>query len=244
MASADGCGIAAVAARIHERAVLVQNEQLALQQVQLELQEWQIRHTEETQRARHVRQQYLQSALELHTLELEQNQVQDQISQCQSKTEAVQQETADILSQLELQQKTWENTVLISLVQHQVRQELFQKHLRGAIEAHHLATGKRQTLLDKLERLTQQSERERTNAEMEQQRVQVEMKHMADKEHEINHRVDALASQVREALNRVRHLNIINNNRLRIVTLSIRITHASFPIADSHTANGAARSLA
>jgi len=204
LAADGGGGIAAVAARIHERAVQLAHEQEALQRVERELQEMQINHAVETKRARQVRQQYLKSVLQLTTVELEYCQVEDQIATCKSKTETLQEETSDISEQLQSQQAEWENTVQETLVQHKVRQELFQKHLQGAIDAHHQAAAKRQKLLDTVQRLTQQSEQEHANALKEQQRVQADMFRTTEAEHEINQHVDTLALQVREALGKVR----------------------------------------
>lgn len=199
-----GGGIAAVAKRIQERAVQLAHEQEALKRVEEEKVQMQNSHAVETKQARQVRQQYLKSVLQLTMVELEYCQVQDQIATCKSKTETLQQETSDILEQLQSQQAEWESSVQETLVQHKVRQELYEKHLRGAIDAHHQAVAKRQKLLETVQRLTQQSEQDHANTLKEQQRVQADMMRMTEAEHEINQQVDTLALQVREALGKVR----------------------------------------
>lgn len=199
-----GGGIAAVAARLHERAVQLAHEKEALERTLHEEKKCANSHALETKRARQVHQQYLKSVLQLTTVEIEYCQVQDQIATCKSKTETLQQETSDISEQLQSQQADWENTVQETLVQHKVRQELFQKHLQGAIDAHHQSAAKRQKLLETVQLLTEQSEQERSNVLKEQQRVQADMMRMTEAEHQIDQQVATLALQVREALGKVR----------------------------------------
>jgi len=201
--SAEG-GIHAVAARIHERAVQLANEQEALKQTQQELQELQASHATEKNRARQVRKDYLQSVLQLNTVELECCNVQDQIAERETKTKKLQQETNDMVEQLEQQQTEWETTVQDKLVQHKVRQELYQKHLQGAIEARQKAMARRHNMLAAVQRLTQQAKHDRQNTLQEQQRVQADMMRMTETEDETNQQVEVLASQVRAALGKVR----------------------------------------
>ena len=200
--SSEG-GIAAVAARIHERAVQLANEQEALQQAEHELKELQTHFAVETKRGREVHQRYLKSVLELHSVELECSTVEDQISERDSKTEQLKQQTSEIMDQLEQQKAEWESTVQDKLVQHKVRQELYQKHLQGAIEARNQAIARRKRILEKVARMTTQLENDRENTLQEQQRVQADMMRMTENEAETNKEVDSLASQVREALRKV-----------------------------------------
>jgi len=200
--SSEG-GIAAVAARIHERAVQLANEQEALQQAEDELKELQTHFALETKRGREVHQRYLKSVLELHSVELECSTVEDQISERDSKTEHLKQQTGEIMDQLEQQKAEWESTVQDKLVQHKVRQELYQKHLQGAIEARKQAIARRKRILEKVARMTTQLENDRENTLQEQQRVQADMMRMTENEAETNKEVDSLASQVREALRKV-----------------------------------------
>jgi chromosome segregation ATPase len=201
---AEPTGIAAVAARIHERAVVLANEQAALQEAENELAELGENLAEEEKRSQQVRIKYLKSMVQLHSVELEYRKMQDQISERESKTKKLRQEENEIVEQIAKEKVEWDSMVQNTLVKHKVCQELYQKHLQGAIHARNDAMARRQDKLRTAARLCQKLKHDRDSILQQEEQVQDEMKRMTETEEEANKQVEALALQVRSALGKVR----------------------------------------
>lgn len=196
-------GITAIAARIHERAVQLANEQDALQAAEQQLEIVQAKHVDEQQRSQQVRSQYLKSMLQANSMELECCKIQDLIAERVSKTKKLKQQELQIMEQIAKQEAEWEAVVEGKLVQHKVRQMLYQKHLQGAIHARNEAMARRKCKIGTSARLAAQLKRDRKLIIQEEQQVQANMMRMTDAEDEANKQVESLALQVRTALTKV-----------------------------------------
>lgn len=198
-----GGGIAAVASRIQERALQLAKEQKALQCAQEELKNLHVQHAEANQLYRTIHQGYLESLIQLHSVELECGMAQQSIADYTKKTSKVKQQTKEILQELQLDQKTWEDTIQKQIVQHSVRQELYQKHLQNAIQASRNTTARRKEMVTQIGQWTEQYDCDRKATIEEQQHLQEEISRMTQVEEETNKQVESLASQVRLALAKV-----------------------------------------
>jgi hypothetical protein len=196
-------GISAIVARIHERAVQLANEQDALQAAVQQLESVELSLAVEQQRSQQVRSKFLKSVVQANLMELECSKIQDLIAERMSTTVKLKQQESRILQRIENQRAEWEAVVVGKLVQHKVRQELYQKHLQGAIDARNNATARRNLKLETSARLVDQLQRDRESILQEQKQVQADMMCMTEAEDEANKQVEALALQVRAALAKV-----------------------------------------
>lgn len=200
---ATSAGISAIAARIRERAGQLASEQDALAGAEQELESAHASLTQQCQRSQAARRAYLQSAVQASTVELECGTVQDLIAEREARTRQLKQQESRMEQEIAKQKADWAAVVDVNLARHTLRQELYQKHLLGAIHARHQAVARRAGKLETAARLALQWKRDRETIMGEQQRVQANMMRMTEAEDDASNQVESLALQVRQSLAKV-----------------------------------------
>lgn len=200
-------GISVIAARIHERAVQLANELDSLREVEQLFEVTKSDHAEKEQCSHRVRIKYLESMMQAMSMELECCRIKDLIAERFAKTQKLIQRTRQIVEQTAKQEEVWKARVEGKLVQHKVRQELYQKNLEGVIRDRNQAIALRKLKLATAARLVVQEKREHDSILQEQQLVQANMMRMTEAEDQANTHVESLAMKVRSTLSKVSRKN-------------------------------------
>jgi hypothetical protein len=194
-----------IAARIQSRIVQLTEENEKLKGADQLVETLEADFVQETERSRNVHSRYLEHLIERNSLELECCEVVKQIAEKEIKAKKLLAQKEELQQKIEAEKLQWHNKFEGSLVRHQVRLELYQKHLLGTIKRRERATGKRQHRLETASRMTSDLDQERRGMLRQQEQFQANMMRMTEEEDQDNRQVEQLASRVREALAKVRH---------------------------------------
>lgn len=195
----------AVAARIQERATLLQREQEQVQDFQEKLTRAQTLLSTEQEKTNSVHYEYLQQ-LQLHTeLELEYMQLQEKLTTCQNEIEETKQETVQLQRELDTEQDDWKkNVVEAIMVPHRIKRTLYETALQDAIDSVVKTKQQRQACLEQLQRECDNFQSETEWIQHSQlQQIDAETKRLQDMTAVENEKVANLANQVRQAVEKV-----------------------------------------
>ena len=196
-------GIAAVAARIQDRASQLMSERRVLDLVKAEEEEQQAILDEELEMCGAVRREYLSAIRSRHGIELELWKIEEQKKECVESMETLQDETLDLRAYKEELQGDWEDLAGNVLAGHHLKREIY----RCSIQAH---IGKREQQMLKRKRqlmaVTQKVDvfREDTqSAEEEKERIRKDLENLKNTELEEDEDLSNLALRVREMVAKV-----------------------------------------
>jgi hypothetical protein len=196
-------GIEGIAVRIQERAVQLFQEQTQLRQVRQELVQLQKQYEEEKQLNQTIRLQYLQLMTKQNAVEIQRIQMESSIRDWIQKTNVVKEQEKEVTTNNVQKGMEW-NITEGTLVQHKLRQELYLKVVQHVIDRREQAVVRRTTRWNTLSRLVQERQRERKGAIQSRYELQADMKRMIQVEEPENKSIEMIASQVRDALSKVR----------------------------------------
>jgi uncharacterized phage infection (PIP) family protein YhgE len=196
-------GIEGIAARIHERAVQLSNEQEVLRNAEQELRKLKEQLEREKEINQVVRARYLQNVTKLNSIEMECIQLEGSIKEGITKTKSLKEKEKEILASLTQKDAEWDNTEH-ALTRHTLRQELYLKVLEGVIDQRTQAISRRKSRLETAKAAAGELKHKEKMCIQKQGQMNMEMKRIVDAEGEENKVIDIIASQVRDALTKVR----------------------------------------
>jgi hypothetical protein len=196
-------GIQAIAAKIHERAIQLANEQELLRNAEQELSMTQLTLAKEKGLRQDVRIQFLKTMSKANALEIECIKIEELIKDRVLKTQKNKEKEIEINNKVSKNEAIWDKTEE-SLTRHKLRQELYLKILRGVIDKRNQAIMIRKIRIETATRLREESKRECDSIALDQTRIEAEMAHISETEKGANVAVEALASKVRETIAKVR----------------------------------------
>jgi chromosome segregation ATPase len=197
--------VATLAVAMQHRHSMLVHEQEALEEAQQELERLRAAHEEEQKHSLKVRREYLQNMVQLHSVELEHCNSQEQATDMHSKIEEFTEKKDSILFEIEQQKADWDNLVESLLAKHKVDQQLYEKNLVGAIQGYEKAKADRQHKLQTAVEKTEKMMKEREEVLEQKAQVLSDMEQMKTDEDEVNKQVENLAAQVRMSVAKVRN---------------------------------------
>jgi hypothetical protein len=202
-------GIEAIAARIHERAQQLSNEQDLLRHAERELLELRekVEQQKELNQAVHI--QYLKSVTKTNSIEMECIQIKELIKDRISNTNIIKERENEIFANLSKKDAEW-NITQGTLTSHKLRQELYLKVLQGVIDQREQAMSRQKFRMETTNRLSEEVKQTKESVARNQDRINDEMKCLSDMENDENRTIETLASQVRDALAKVRISHCMN----------------------------------
>jgi hypothetical protein len=200
-------GIEAIAARIHERAQQLSNEQYILQLAERELYELRekVKHQMDLNQVVHV--QYLNSVMKMNSMEMECIQIDEAIAECINKTDGIKANENGIVAYLSKKNAEWESKQE-TFTRHKLCQDFYLKILQGVIDQRGRSIARRTHRLETTKKLSEEIEQKQATILQSQDRMKSDMKFTSNKEDDENKIIESLASEVRDALAKVRILQL------------------------------------
>ena len=199
-----GDGIVTFAERIQERVTQLSIEKQCLRDAGDQIKQLEEQEIAESNKRRQIRSGFLQSQVHQQSMERECCQIEDRIAKRRANTKKLKLEETDLLEKIGKERHEWETTIEKRLVQHQVRQEIYQKYLEGAINDRQRDLNRRKYRQEKASQLIEQSKRALDEKLLQQQQIQADMMQATELEDDLNKKAEELATQVRNAVTKVR----------------------------------------
>lgn len=195
-------GIEGIAARIHERALQLSNEQEQLRNAEQELRDLKEQLQHEKEKNQVVRAKYLHTVTKMNAIEMECIQLETSIKERIGKTDRMKEKEIQVLASLESKHEEWKLKEE-ALSRHALRQDLFLKVLQGVINERKQAASRRKSRLETANKVTDELKHKETLMIQKQDQIKLETKRIIDAEERENKAIDTLASQVRDTLAKV-----------------------------------------
>ncbi len=203
-------GIEGIAVRIHERAVQLLTEREFLRHSEQQLRELKVEIERENEINQTVRARYLQNVTKMNSIEMECIQMEASIKERMKKAESLKENEKEILASHTQSNADWNNTEQ-ALTRHTLRQELYMKVLQGVIYQQTQAISRRKSRLETTAKFIEELKQKENFCIQTQCRIKVDTKRIIDAEESENKVIDSLASQVRDALTKVRRKTVSPN---------------------------------
>lgn len=208
-------GIAAVAARIQDRANQLSSERAVLELVQAEQAEQQALLDEAAEECGLVRREYLSAIRARHGVELELWRVESLKTACLESMDKLQQETKEMRQYKEELQSSWGQLVNDALADHQLKREIYRHSAQASIGQREDLMQKRSRQLASLQKRIETFRRNERSIEQEKKKIQKELEQFKKAEQKEDEEVSKLALEVKEVVAKVKK----DNSRLEIRVL-------------------------
>lgn len=195
--------IAAVAARIQERATEVASERAAVELAKAELAQLQNILQQEEKKTGAVRRTMLSTVRERHGVEMELYKVCDLQEERLSKLDDYQRETNDAKEEMMQVHEDWEDTVDDLYVEHNLQRELYKRCVNGRIKRREECIKERDQKLRQLEQETKSFEEETKHMTEETRQLEENIVDMDSREEKEDEEVTALSMQIRATIQKV-----------------------------------------
>ena len=200
-------GIEGIAVRIHERAVQLSTEREFLRHSEQQLRELKVEIEREKEINQSVRARYLLNVTKVNSIEMECLQLEASIKERMNKTEILKENEKEILAS-HTQSNAERNNTEQALTRHTLRQELYLKVLQGVIDQQTHAISRRKSRLETTAKAIEELKQKENVCIQTQGWIKKDTKRIFDAEESENKVIDSLASQVRDALTKVRRKTV------------------------------------
>lgn len=195
-------GIAAVAARIQERAFQLSIEQAALAEAEEELEEARLTLEKETNANAAVRRGMLTAEKERHGLELEHMQHEEEAERMEKEERELREEAESIRERAAEVAKKWDDVAAEVVAPHSVRTETYCRRAEGRIRRKKNRIQKRERRLDRLALKAENGREDAATMHRERERVRDELREMEKREEAEDENIAGQAMQIRATLNK------------------------------------------
>jgi len=213
--------IAAVAARIQERANEVASERAAVELAKAQLQELQTLLKNERKMNDTIRRIMLSTVRSRHGVEMELCKIRDEQEERLFNVEQYQRETQEAVEEMEQVHDVWEDTVRDVYVEHDLQRELYRRSVHGRIKRREQHMKERDQKLHQLAQETKIFEEETKRMEEETKQLEKNIIDLDSREEKEDEQVAALAMQIRATIAKVRNvLSCIDGNKYMYCAVS------------------------
>jgi chromosome segregation ATPase len=204
--SSANSNMAAVAARIQERALQLQSERAKWDLAKAELEQAQSIAAKERQVNHSIRRTLLATTRSRHGVELELYEAQDQAQSCTQCIESLEQEAENVMEQTEIVQERWEDAVRTTYASHQLDMEVYRHSLDQSLREREARSSRKKRGLEEIVSQTSQLSTREERLRDESKNLKSEISDLESKEEGGDCDVAALATKVREFISKVRVL--------------------------------------
>jgi DNA repair exonuclease SbcCD ATPase subunit len=204
--SSANSNMAAVAARIQERALQLQSERAKWDLAKVELEQAQSIAAKERQVNHSIRRTLLATTRSRHGIELELYEAQDQAHSCMQSIVSLQHEAENVMEQTEIVQERWEDAVRTTYASHQLGMEVYRHSLDQSLREREDRSSQRKRRLEEIFSQTAQLSSREEHLRDESKNLKREISDLESKEEGGDCDVASLATKVRELISKVRIL--------------------------------------
>lgn len=196
--------IAAVAARIQERAYQLSSERTRLQQTQLELEEIQKLYQTEIDKNAQVRREMLTTVRMRNGIELDSvMKSQEEIINYEQKLDNAEEEYNDAEMKLQKLENIWEKMEVNVYADHEVKLELYKRKIEGKIERRKARKKRREDRLNELIKTSLDADKNATLLHREIANAREEIRRLDLSEEREDEEISALAMNIRATVAKV-----------------------------------------
>ena len=196
--------IAAVAARIQERAYQLSSERTRLQQTQLELEEIQKLYQTEIDKNAQVRREMLTTVRMRNGIELDSvMKIQEEIINYEQKLDNAEEEYNDAEMKLQKLENIWEKMEVNVYADHEVKLELYKRKIEGKIERRKARKKRREDRLNELIKTSLDADKNATLLHREIANAREEIRRLDLSEEREDEEISALAMNIRATVAKV-----------------------------------------
>ena len=195
--------IAAVAARIQERAHEVASERANVELAKAELKHFQILLEQESKKHNHVRRTMLSTVRSRHGVEMELWKLRDEQEDYVHQLEEYKRETQQAKEELAQVHASWEDTVRDVYVEHDLHRELYRRCVQDQIQQRKECIRQREQRLVRLAQETKAFQQETKQMMEEAKQLEQNIVEMDSREAKEDEEIAALSMQIRSTISKV-----------------------------------------
>mmetsp|Transcript_1523 Transcript_1523/g.2044 ORF Transcript_1523/g.2044 Transcript_1523/m.2044 type:complete len:271 (+) Transcript_1523:109-921(+) len=226
-------GLAAVAARIQERANALASERAELELLQAELEEANSTLESETITNSIVRKSYLTAVRTRHGLELDVLRLQDECNELTQSTNIAREQVDEISNTTEEIKERWNKAITNSYAPHGIRKELYKRRIEGRVRRRQEKRRKRERKLDNLALKAHSYAEEAESMHREREKLREEIREMDEREEREDEEIAALDMQIKSTLAKV-ELSITLTYKVNIEYFYVLLSDTHFKSAKAY----------